>query len=105
MIGDSRLDREFAEFHATNPNVYAELVTLARQARQAGRRKIGIKMLYEVCRWLRFIATVGDEYKLNNNYHSRYARLIMHNETDLVNIFELRVLKSGSFNLEEDPLS
>lgn len=90
----SRLDRQFAEFHAANPRVYEELVVLARQAKAVGRHKIGIKMLYEVVRWHRFISTVGDEYKVNNNYHSRYARLIMKREKDLDGIFELRELKS-----------
>src|SRR5829696_1211728 len=88
----TRLDREFFEFHAKNPAVYRELVKLARQAKEAGRHKVGIKMIYEVVRWTRFLETSDPDWKLNNNYHSRYARLIMDQELDLQDIFELREL-------------
>jgi len=94
VVRESRLDTQFANFHAHNPDVYSELARLARQARDAGRRRIGIKMLYEVVRWHRFITTSGDEFKLNNNFHSRYARLLMENEADLGGLFELRELKT-----------
>jgi hypothetical protein len=92
----TRLDRSFAEFHAQFPEVYDELVTLARTARRQGRERIGIKMLFEVVRWHRFLAGVMDAegFKLNNNFHSRYARLIMSQEPDLVGIFETRGLRS-----------
>lgn len=98
-------DERFREFHEKNPEVYQELVSLARQAVARGRRKMGIKMLFEVVRWQRFLRTTdpdsGSTYKLNNNYHSRYARLIMDQESDLRGIFEVRELKTGGDS--EDP--
>ena len=87
-------DRRFREFHRDNPEVYEELMVLVRQALARGRKKIGIKMLWEVVRWNRFLRTTDEKYKLNNNYHSRYARLIMNNELGLAGIFETRELKS-----------
>ena len=87
----------FEAFHAKHPEVYGELVRLARQARARGRKVIGIKMLWEVARWhLNILGGVDpeEEYKLNNNYHSRYARMIMDQEHDLAGIFRLRELKS-----------
>jgi hypothetical protein len=90
----SRLDREFYDFHAKNPAVYRKLVELARQAKASGRTRVGIGMLYEVVRWHVFLITTDDEYKLNNNHRSRYARLIMEQEPDLAGIFELRELHS-----------
>lgn len=91
---DSYAARRFREFHRDNPEVYEELMVLVRQALARGRKKIGIKMLWEVVRWNRFLRTTDEKYKLNNNYHSRYARLIMDNEPGLVGIFETRELKS-----------
>lgn len=85
----------FLEFHAANPIVYYELVRYARQAKKAGATKVGIKMLFEVLRWnvlLNTARTGNDDFKLNNNYHSYYARLIMSNEPDLEGIFETRRL-------------
>jgi hypothetical protein len=90
----SKLDRDFAAFHAKNPQVYNRLVALAKVAKRNGRTQLGIKMLYEVLRWEIFITTTGDDYRLNNNWPSRYARLIMEQEPGLAGIFELRELRS-----------
>ena len=84
---------EFWAFHRVNPLVYDILVTKARQASKKGFERIGIKMLWEVMRWeikMRTVDPSQDEFKLNNNYHSYYARLIMFQEPDLKGIFELR---------------
>ncbi len=92
------IDSRFEAFHARHPEVYDELVDLAYQARRvAGRRRIGIGMLFEVLRWEWTLAGLPDdaeEFKLNNNYRSRYARLIMANNPDLDGLFELRELKT-----------
>lgn len=79
----------FAEFHAKNPHVYAELAMLARRAKRTGAAKIGIGQLYEVLRWRHMLATRGDEYLLNNDWRAGYARLLMQ-EPDLAGMFETR---------------
>jgi hypothetical protein len=90
---ESRLERAFVEFHEKNPQVYERLVKLARDLRARNRsRKLGIGMLYEVVRWMHFMETTDEEYKLNNNHRSRYARMIMRNEPDLADAFEVREL-------------
>jgi hypothetical protein len=92
-VDESRIDRAFAEFHAANPDVYRCLVSLARDLRARGHQRLGIGMLFEVVRWQRHMTTVdADGFKLNNNYRSRYARLIMADEPDLAGAFELREL-------------
>lgn len=91
---DSVSEQRFKEFHSKNPQVYTSLVKLAKELKGRGHRKIGIKMLFEVVRWQTMLKTEGDQFKLNNNYHSRYARMIMDNEPDLDSIFELRELRS-----------
>ena len=91
---ESPADRRFREFHRDNPNVYRELMQLVHEALRRGRKKIGIKMLWEVVRWNRFLRTNDEKYKLNNNHHSRYARLIMQKEPGLAGIFDTRELKS-----------
>jgi hypothetical protein len=91
---DSEAEQKFRQFHAENPQVYRELVRLAYEAKAAGRTKIGIKMLWEVVRWNRFLATTDRHFKLPNNHHSRYARLIMEQEEDLQDIFHTRGLRS-----------
>ena len=86
---------KFREFHADNPWVYRELVQLARQALERGRKRYGICALFELVRWHRMIKTTGDDFKLNNNHKPHYARLIMANEIDLRGFFETRELRKG----------
>jgi hypothetical protein len=90
------LDQQFTAFHRLNPWVYDTLVTLARDLVDHGQPRIGIGMLFEVMRWHWFMTTIDpvSEFKLNNNYRSRYARLIMDQEPDLFDVFEVRALRS-----------
>jgi len=88
------IETEFWSFHYNNPRVYDALVKLARQTKDAGKDECGIGMLWEVLRWQHYISTRGDEFKLNNNYRSHYARLIMQRESDLEGFFVLRTLRS-----------
>ena len=89
------IDVSFAEFHTENPHVYDELVAMARKARAAGHKVIGIGMLWEVLRWNHLFTTTTDRqgFKLNNDLRSRYAREIMAREPDLDGIFNLRELR------------
>lgn len=89
------LDERFWQFHAAHPEVYGELVTLCRQWRRRNARPWSIKGAFEVLRWQRQIAGLpaSDEaFKLNNNYHSRYARLLMDTCPDLAGLFEVRAM-------------
>lgn len=96
MIFMTDTERRFFEFHGENPEVYNELVRLARRAVNRGKRRIGIRMLWEVMRWnLTIEVDQGDdEFKLNDHYTSRYARMIMERNSDLAGFFELRTLRS-----------
>jgi len=85
----------FRTFHADNPMVYAHLIRLAREGKARGRTKLGIKMLWEVVRWTVYLETSDLEFKLNNDYTSRYARLIMIQERDLAGVFEVRSLRAS----------
>lgn len=91
------IEASFEAFHEANPWVYRALVELARDMHDRGRGRVGMKMLFEVLRWQHALATVdpSSEFKLNNNYHSRYARLIMDNEPDLAGLFETRKLTAA----------
>lgn len=88
------IDEQFAEFHANNPNVYRAIRTLALDMKQRGRDHYGIKSLFEIVRWSH-VRTTGDSFKLNNNYTSRYARLLMEREPELAGFFETRELKTA----------
>lgn len=92
---EQTIQARFERFHAEHPEVYRELVKLARQAQRSGRKHYGIRTIWEVMRWN--FSMRGDpfeEFKLNDHYHSRYARLIARQEPDLADLFEFRALHS-----------
>ena len=86
---------KFEEFHRDNPHVYRELRQLALDLVELGHERIGIGMLFEVLRWKRALRTTDDDFKLNNNYRARYARLLMEMEPRLAGKFEIRQIHEG----------
>lgn len=84
--------KRFKEFHAKNPQVYAALVRLARQAKRRGLNKVGIELLVNVARWELMLQTddPNTDYKINSNYKPYYSRLVMQNEPDLRGMFDTR---------------
>ena len=88
------LHDRFIAFHHHNPEVYQEIVKIARVMKGRGIYKMGIALIYERLRWLHFIDTRGSEgFKLSNDFRSEYARLIMQQEKDLAGFFEVRELR------------
>lgn len=95
-VDEPSIESDFWTFHEQHPAVYAEIVRLCREWRGRGRERWSIDGAFEVIRWQRRLAGLPDDreaYKLNNNYRSRYARLVMDREPDLEGIFEVRVLR------------
>ena len=88
------LDVRFAEYHQANPHIYDAIVDLCREWKAAGHDRIGIGMVFEILRWQHGMRATGDDFSVNNTMRSRYARLVMANEPDLVGFFETRSLKS-----------
>ena len=84
------IERKFGQFHKDNPEVYEQLKRLALQMRCTGRAHYGIKGLFKVLRWHHSLKTTDDDYKLNNNYHALYARLLMKQEPSLKGFFQSR---------------
>lgn len=91
----TRLDEKFAKFHLNNPDVYSTLCELAREAKSTGHSRCSMKMLYEVARWRFWLRTTNHAgFVLDNNFTSRYARLLMKQESDLAHFFDIRELRS-----------
>lgn len=91
IFASDRIEREFNQFHAEHPEVYSELVHLARTWKRNGTAKLGIATLFEVLRWNSHLNPhLHGGYKLNNNYRALYARKIMEREPDLNGLFEVR---------------
>jgi hypothetical protein len=90
------IQERFEQFHEANPHVLESLVALADEwSRETGGARCGIGMLYETLRFRRGLVTRGEDFKLNNNYRSRYVRLIVEERPDLAGLFETRELLSA----------
>jgi hypothetical protein len=95
-----RIQIRFENFHRQNPRFYQLLVYYTREAVKAreekGRgRHYGIAAVVERVRWHVDVEAKGvEEFKMPNDFRSRYARLIMKQEPDLRDVFELRELRA-----------
>lgn len=91
---DERVVAAFWSFHERHPNVYGLFKRYALDAKRAGRSKFGIGMIAERVRWYMSVESVGtadEDFKINNNLRSCYARLLMIREPEaLGGLFELR---------------
>lgn len=78
-------------FHENNPHVLDMLRDMALRVQAKGKRRYGIKVLYNALRWRIDVETEDDTpYKLNDAYHAWYARKLMEIEPQLDGFFELR---------------
>ncbi len=99
------INERFREFHEANPHVYTGLRELALEAKRRGRGRYSVEQLYCILRWHRSIRTRGAgtivtqtgtaapaevELKLNDHYTSRYARMLMALNPELVGFFQTR---------------
>lgn len=88
------IQAQFEEFHRLNPWVLRALEALTTDYLKRGATRVGIGMLFEVLRWRYVAATEGDEFRLNNNYRSRYTRLLIERHPDWEHLFEVRALRT-----------
>jgi hypothetical protein len=94
MANQETIQQRFLTFHFNNPHIYSLLCKYARLAKAKGFAKYSIQSLCEIIRWHVSTPSRGDEFKVNNSYLSRYARLLMSQESDLAGFFEVRELVS-----------
>ena len=88
----SEAEKAFRDFHRSHPEVFETLSGLAFQALDRGYNRMSVKQLWEITRWG---DELGSDIALNNNYHSRYARLLMRTHPELRGVFEVRELRSA----------
>lgn len=88
------IQEQFANFHQLNPWVATALESLTADYLAAGAKRVGIGMLFEVLRWRYVRATEGNEFHLNNNFRSRYVRLLIERHPEWSPVFEVRVLRT-----------
>lgn len=94
-VAGETIQERFESFHRLNPWVFAAFVRITDDWMAKGRTRIGIGMLTEVLRWQYGRATVGDDFRINNNFRSRYVRLLISEHPEYAEVFELRELRAA----------
>jgi len=89
-VGETIQER-FEAFHDANPHIYRMLRALALGWVYAGRTHGSMKMFWETLRFQSgTVNSLGEPYKLNNDFTALYARLLMEREPALAGFFEIR---------------
>jgi hypothetical protein len=97
VTGAGSIQQRFEQFHRLNPWVYAALERLATEYVGRGRKRIGIRMLWEVVRWNFNMRTTDptSEFRTNDHFHSRYVRLLVEKHPEWNGLFEMRKLRAS----------
>jgi hypothetical protein len=89
------IQEKFEKFHSDNPHIFSILEGMASRWLSI-HSQVGMKMLWEVLRWqLGVEVSNTGEYRLNNNYTSRYARLLLEKHPEWAGRIQLRALQSA----------
>jgi hypothetical protein len=82
-------NKDFIEYHKTNPHLYEAFKNIALRAINLGFQNYGAKGIFEIIRWER--AERGDgEFKINNNYAPLFTRLFDNEYPQHQNFFRKR---------------
>lgn len=89
------IEESFKEFHKKNPAIYEYFKKYLREVVLAGKKKTSAKMILNRIRWEIYINTnTEDEYKINDAFTSRYARLFATEYPEYEYLFNFRKLRS-----------
>jgi len=95
------IEEKFRAYHAANPGVYAALVKLTRAQFLRGATRHGLKAMFEQLRFRIATGKIGRPevrattgYEFDNDFTSRYVRLLVTEYPAYRGLFELRHLRS-----------
>jgi hypothetical protein len=90
------IDESFKEYHEKNPIIYEYFKEYLREVVKAGKKKTSAKMILNRIRWEIYIKTNSEEeYKINDAFTSRYARLFADEHPDYEYLFNFRKLRTN----------
>lgn len=90
------IQERFEAFRELNPHIEELLTREAHRALGQGWSRIGIDFLYHRLRWVYAVQTERDpgDFRLNDHYTSRYARLLIRKHPEFGGLFETRRLRA-----------
>lgn len=97
------LQERFERFHEANPGILDAIIQIARDTKtEEGYTRWSINGVFEILRYSKKYRSLrrnlkiskADGFQLNNDYRSRYVRLVERAAPDLEGFFLTRELKS-----------
>lgn len=83
---------KFQTYHYDNIHVYELFKKFSLEVKSV-QPFYGAKAIMERIRWEMDMSTVGDRFKINNNYTSFYARLLASESSEFEHFFKTRSRK------------
>lgn len=88
---DQKTYRLFLRYHEQNPRIWGQFKQYAFQMMQAGRKKGSAKEIMERVRWEENLTRSEDQdFKINNDFTSLYARKFIEKFPEAGGFFEFR---------------
>lgn len=90
---DKNLLAKFKTYHLENPHVFREFKINAEKMKKTGRKKYSAWTIVNKIRWDHDLKTLGEPFKINNDYIALFARLLIYQDPTYRDFFELRTMK------------
>lgn len=97
---NDKIFRAYERWDEENPQFWPMFVEASIALANAGRRRIGAKLVFEHLRYSSLLQTKGDVFRVNNNYSAIYARRFMLEYPEHGELFETRATDLNSHILE-----
>lgn len=89
------IKKQWWRWHRANPHVYELFKRFTFDVIRRGHKHYSSKAIFERIRWHTDIETMGEEFKMSNNYTPYYARLFMKDFPDHADFFRTKTLRSA----------
>lgn len=100
MSREATIDERCDAFIAANPLIWRYFISLCLEVKRKGALQWSSKAAFEVMRYMATLQSVGEDFKLPNDFTSRFARRAMKEVPDLEGFFEVRSLREK--NVEDE---
>ncbi len=92
FIMTKQIEAQFKIYHEANPHVFESFKKFATEVKNMGKEQYSANSIFERMRWHTEIETVGERFKLSNNYRAYYARKLMDEYPEFYGFFRIKQL-------------
>ena len=89
------LKEKFDAWDKENPEVYDLFCKFTLQAAGRGHKRLSAWMIVNRIRWETSVVTVGNDYKVSNDFIALYARKFMKDHPQYNGFFSIKTMKRG----------